>query len=77
MGMHDDTELALIPKAILIAAAEYVEDLANEWEWKRNSIPRNDMEMANIDLMISKLRQYSTPSNDLNQGRVPSNGDKL
>ncbi len=65
MGMHDDTELALIPKSILIAAAEYVEDLANEWGWKRNSIQKDNMEMADIDLMILKLRQYGTSSNSV------------
>ena len=63
MGMHDDTELCLMTKATMQAALDFLRDLAGEWEWKRNSIPKNDREMAELDLLIGRLEQRLSPSN--------------
>jgi hypothetical protein len=36
-------------------ALDYLRDLAHEWDWKRNSIPKNDREMAELDELIGRL----------------------
>ena len=63
MGMNDDTELCLMTKAMMQAALDFLRGLAGEWEWKRNSIPKNGGEMADLDLLIWRLEQRLSPSN--------------
>ena len=69
MRMHDDIETCLMTKSTMQAALNFLRDLAGEWEWKRNSIPKNDREIAELDLLIGRLEQRLSPSNAQNEAR--------
>jgi hypothetical protein len=43
------------------ACLDAVLDLIGEWEWKRNSIPKNDKEMAELDSLAERLRNDLAP----------------
>ena len=64
MGMHDDTELCLMTKAMMQAALDFLRDLAGEWDWKRDTTQKNNREMAELDHLIGRLEQRLSPSND-------------
>jgi len=41
--------------ATMQAAADLLRELAGEWEWKRNTIPKNNREMEELDMLIKRL----------------------
>ena len=61
--MHDNTEMCLMTKATMQAALDFLYDLAGAWQWKRNTIPKNDALMAELDLLIARIEQRLEPSN--------------
>lgn len=49
-------------------AVEFLRDLDSEWEWKRNSTPKNNREMARLGALIGWLEHIiDSPAYDMGE----------
>lgn len=48
-----------IPNDIIEEAVEYLDELAIEWGYKRNSTNKNNRIMVDLDALILKLKGYA------------------
>jgi hypothetical protein len=46
------------PVKIIESLLGYSVDLANEWDWKRNSTSANNIEMAELDKSILRAKRF-------------------